>query len=234
MGVCVKKCPRAENGDRVTGHDPKDKSKMECMDEKDFLEYTDAGDHGFSDFESLTPINAYRFGVCNYKYRTMVVGNRCYFEDRDVAEMHPYKLPTSKAVIYGQSIFSARLFIIFACIAGSTLTVTFYLYSVQTPVVFADGGWGARTMQGGEAIAIRTVWAMIWASGTAMLCVGSHLWYRAAYYEELAVNPRSETEVSLTVECVSGCGGAGQGSPAEARLCGELCWRWVRSGGQRL
>ena len=46
VGVCVDKCPRDENGDRVSGHATEDKAKMFCMDAKDFADYTDAGTHG--------------------------------------------------------------------------------------------------------------------------------------------------------------------------------------------
>jgi len=51
---------------------------------------------GITDFSLLKPIDAFRYGVCNYKYRTYQVGRRCYFIDSDVANMFPYKLPTSK------------------------------------------------------------------------------------------------------------------------------------------
>ena len=67
------KCPTTDTASRVSGHDTDDKSKMICMDSADFTDFTEADAHGFTDYDSLTPINAYRYGVCNYQYRTLKV-----------------------------------------------------------------------------------------------------------------------------------------------------------------
>ena len=51
-----------------------------------------------------------------------------------------------------------------------------------------------QVSDGGEQQAIRTVWACVWTSTACMLLLGSHLWYTASYYGELAVSPRTDTE----------------------------------------
>jgi hypothetical protein len=61
------------------------------------------------------------------------------------------------------------------------------------------GGGGARSGGGGaagEAQALSSVWACVWCSGLCAMLVGSHLFYTAAYYQELAVNPRTSLEVA--------------------------------------
>lgn len=162
------------------------------------------------------------------------MANRCYFRDEDVARRYPFKLPTSKAVIFAQSVFEGRLFIIFFCGLGAWAVSSLYLFFVQVPsqagVLLAKqtgsvrggsngAGRGGRsseedaekaTLVGGGGIpdskmltateddvqmqSIRCVWIGIFCSALAMLVVGSHLWYTAAYYDELAVNPRTFTE----------------------------------------
>ena len=110
-----------------------------------------------------------------------------------MAELYPYQLPDSKAVVYAQSIFASRVFIVMFCVGGSWLLVTWYLYSLNNPLHFSDTAMEKENL--GEAAAIRAVWIAIWWSGIALLFVGSHMWYTATYYGELAVNPRTGTEV---------------------------------------
>lgn len=73
VGACTENCPAEESAASVNGYDPKDKEKMVCMAAEDYADFTMAGEKGFTDFETLTPVNAYKFGVCNYKYRTFKV-----------------------------------------------------------------------------------------------------------------------------------------------------------------
>lgn len=186
IGVCASQCPSGESADEVDGFDVDDKSKMICMSSEDYTDYTQADEHGHSDFDSLTPINAYKYGVCNFKYRTLKIGNRCFFRDTDVAEIFPYKLPDSKLVIFAQSFYASRLFISFSCVIGVWVVSTIYIMSVTNKT---------EKGQGAEAAAIRAVWIAIWISSSCIMLMGSHMWYTAAYYQELAVNPRPNSEV---------------------------------------
>jgi len=58
VGACHNECPTTEAVAAVDGHDPADKSKMICMSESDFTEFTNAADHGITTFDALTPIDA--------------------------------------------------------------------------------------------------------------------------------------------------------------------------------
>jgi len=192
VGACTSDCPSETKAAIVNGFDPKDKEKMVCMSAEDFADFTLADEAGFGDFDLLTPVNAYKFGVCNYKYRTFKVANRCYFQDTDVAARYPYQLPTSKVVVLAQSFFASRLFLIFFCVLGAWVVASLYLFVLQTPMEFSEG----KNVEedNGEAQAVRTVWLLVWASGAAMLFMGSHMWYTAAFYDELAVDPRSAAD----------------------------------------
>ena len=171
------------------------------------------------------------------------MANRCYFRDEDVAERYPFALPTSKVVVFAQSMFASRLFIMFFCGLGSWALSSAFLFFVQVPSdykqqqalltatkgvggVGGGGGKGGKGGKGGggdlekaalvgggassagednknaaaaaaareEAQTIRAVWVAVFLAALAMMVVASHLWYTAAYYDELAVNPRSPAE----------------------------------------
>ena len=77
--------------------------------------------------------------MCNYKYRTFTVGNRCFFRDADVAKRYPYELPTSKVVVFAQSVFAARLFMMFFCGLGAWAVSSAFLFFVQVPSEFKRG-----------------------------------------------------------------------------------------------
>jgi hypothetical protein len=124
--------------------------------------------------------------LTTHKYINIKIGNRCFFIDYDVAKEYPYKLPDSMLVIFAQSFYASRLFISFACVLGVWVVSTLFIMSVS-----------GKSEQGpsGEASAIRSVWIFIWGSTIAIILMGSHMWYTAAYYEQFSVNPRPASEV---------------------------------------
>lgn len=74
VGACTSSCPIREIASKVNGFDVDDKRKMVCMSRSDFLEYTEAdSEEGFDGYDMLNPLDAYKYGVCNYKYRTFQV-----------------------------------------------------------------------------------------------------------------------------------------------------------------
>lgn len=102
VGVCVKECPEdvVDGESLVNKKLPSDKSEMVCMEGGDVSKYTQATEN----FESLTPASAYKFGVCNYKYRTESLANRCYFVDAAAAEAFDYQVPDDFIVVFAQVI----------------------------------------------------------------------------------------------------------------------------------
>jgi len=56
----------------------------------------------FKDFATMTPKVAYKYGVCNYKYRTSSLSNRCYFTDANAALAFDYKVPHDMVFLFAQ------------------------------------------------------------------------------------------------------------------------------------
>jgi hypothetical protein len=193
VGACVATCPTQETARNVDGFDVNDKKKMVCMQTVDFLKFSKVGTSGITDFSKITPIVAFKYGVCNYQYRTFVVGNRCYFRDGDVAKRYPYQLPASMVVTFAQSFYECRYNIIFFNLLGPWILASGFLYFLQSPLQFSEKK-GADGDAAQAARAITAVWVAIWTSGAALLLMGSHMWYTAAYYTELAVDPHLPTE----------------------------------------
>ncbi len=199
------------------------------MQTADFLKFSEVSDSGITDFGKITPIVAFKYGVCNYQYRTYVVstilnyksgcvartntqgsdaleqqvGNRCYFRDGDVAKRYPYELPTSMVVTFAQSFYECRYNIILFNLLGPWVLASGFLYFLQSPLQFSEKkGADGDTAQ--AARAITAVWVAIWTSGAVLLLMGSHMWYTAAYYTELAVDPHLPSEVRNSNRPISG------------------------------
>ncbi len=119
---------------------------------------------------------------------------RCFFRDGDVAQRYQYKHPDSPAVVFAQSFYACRNFIIFFCVLGAVALSSGYLYLVQQPLVFDDKS-GLLESGEGLAKAVAAVWAAVWCAGGSLLLMGSHMWYSAALEDEFAVNPKPPTEV---------------------------------------
>jgi hypothetical protein len=113
----VDKCPSGvvDGQTIVDKSDPNDKDKMICMSSSHFAKYTQADENGHTDFSTLTPGQAYKYGVCNYKYRTEQLANRCYFIDKAVADAFDYQVPDDFVVVWAQvsdSFFSSLVFLL--------------------------------------------------------------------------------------------------------------------------
>lgn len=104
VGVCVDKCPNSViDGETLVNNNlPSDKSKMICMSSSHFEKYTQADENGITDYSTMTPRQAYHYGVCNYKYRTEQLANRCYFIDEAVAKAFDYQVPDDFVVVWAQ------------------------------------------------------------------------------------------------------------------------------------
>jgi hypothetical protein len=107
------------------------------------------------------------------------------------------------------------VFLIFFCVIGSWIVASAYLFVLQTPMDLSSDAGASDESSQNAAHAVRTVWVLIWMAGTAMLLMGSHMWYTAAYYGELAENPRTGSE-TLALRCC-----------ALLLWAGGACWIWA-------
>lgn len=114
--MCVSSCPsNIVDGEKGIRHNnPDDKASMICMASTLYSKYTQADEAGITDFATMTPAEAIKYGVCNYKYRTAQLANRCYFIDKVPAHYFTYHLPNDYVAIFAQVfIFDFFFFLIF-------------------------------------------------------------------------------------------------------------------------
>ena len=201
----MKKCPDGvvDGETLVTKSDPDDKSFMVCMDSSDYADYTLADEAGYTDFSTMTPAVAYKYGVCNYKYRTDQLANRCYFKDKRAAVAFDFHVPEDFVVVFAQvpqrlykavhrgphaphviadsslpplfsqSFFSSAFMSVAFAVVGTIGITTLFLWSMESPQWLTD--FCIRRSGGHQAY--KVIWVAIWAASAAMMILGSRMFF---------------------------------------------------------